>query len=382
MNTPKLFKRVVYQIMQCCFSLFPVKRNRIFFISFYGKSYSDNPKAISHALYKRYGSKFQYIWVLNHHDESVPNYIKTCKYNTLKMLYYMSTSHVWVSNFGLSKGTIKRRRQYYIHTWHGDKAFKKVLHDVPSRDGSKKYFFETDNADFMLAGSSYGERQIRTAFLYQGNILKEGTPRNDIFFTDTTYVRKKILTRYNLTDCENFILYAPTFRRNQKSSPFKIPFHYNKLIELLEQQTNKKWKMLIRTHNADKNRKIEDIDNKYIVSVSDYPDTNEILTIPDILITDYSSIAGDYALTGKLIILYLSDIEQYIEQDRDMYFDIKQSPYFQCYNEESLLNFIKNYNSIDSIQNCKKILDFYGNFETGNASDKISNIINSLYEKK
>jgi CDP-glycerol glycerophosphotransferase len=38
---------------------------------------------------------------------------------------------------------------------------------------------------------------------------------------------------------------------------------------------------------------------------------SELLLITDLLITDYSSCAGDFALLGKPIFLFQSDIEEY-----------------------------------------------------------------------
>lgn len=375
-----LKQKIIYFFMRAIGMITCIKNNRIFFVSFSGESYSDNPKAISEALYEKYGDLYEYIWTFTSNAETdiIPNYIKKCKYRSLLMYYYMCTSKVWVSNFTISKGTCKRSNQYYIQTWHGDKAFKKVLHDVPSRNGRRKFFFETANVDLMIAGSRYGESQIRTAFLYNGAILKKGTPRNDIFFHSNNTCREKIFERYHLDERRKIVMFAPTYRRDGSNVFGDGHISFKTIVDILDAYTNDKWVLFVKTHISDKGKRIEGLIKNRVISVSDYPDTNELLSITDILITDYSSLAGDFALTGKLILLYQFDVKEYTSKDREMYFNIKESPFFRFSDEDSLYAFLKKYKEIDSNSNCEKILKFYGDFETGNSSCEIASIINSL----
>lgn len=371
----KVIKHYIYKIINRIVSLFPIKNHRVFFISFYGKTYSDNPKAISEALYDKYGGKYDYVWAIDS-KKGIPFYIKTCKYGTIKMMYYMSTSKVWVSNFCLPKGTYKKKSQFYIQTWHGDKAFKKILHDVPSRDGFDKWLFETDKADLMVAGSEYGERQYRTAFLYKGDVLKCGTPRNDLFFKDTTELQKKIRKEFDCNENDRIVMYAPTFRRNNRDGILELNFDYRKAIKILEETTGDSWKIMVRTHSAD-HRKLIGVDGRRCIDVSDYPNINELLLITDILITDFSSIAGDFALTNRHILLYLYDSENYYSKDRELYFDIENSPFFQTTKEKGVYDYLESIGRIDANKNCSDILSFYGNYESGNTSQVIAEIIDS-----
>lgn len=379
----KVLRRLLFRLINLSLSVFPVRRNRVFFLSFYGNSYSDNPKAISEALYEEYGNQFEYIWAVasDNVKKMMPNYVKTCRYNSLRMVYYMITSKVWVSNFCLPKGTYKKKSQYYIQTWHGDKAFKKVMHDVPSRDGSKKWLFETDNANLMIAGSDYGERQFRTAFLYKGEILKYGTPRNDLFFKDTSDLQKKLRMKYHCDVKDRIIMYAPTFRRDNKEGAFDAHFDFKEALRILQETTGDTWKMMIRKHSADK-RKLRGIDDNCFIDVSDYPDINELLLITDVLITDYSSVAGDFALTNRVILLYQYDCDEYFSNNRELYFDVTKSPFFCASKKEDIYAFLKNIGQIDAKRNCEEILAFYGNIESGNSSQILAEIINSLGNKE
>lgn len=379
----KAIKRCFFRIINLCLSVFPVRRNRVFFLSFYGNSYSDNPKAISEALYDLYGNEYDYIWVVVSESikKSMPKYVKTCRYNSVRMVYYMATSKVWVSNFCLPKGTYKKKEQYYIQTWHGDKAFKKIMHDVPSRDGSEKWLFETDNANLMTAGSKYGESQFRTAFLYNGEVLKCGTPRNDIFFKDTINLQKHVRYLLGLKETDKIVLYAPTFRRENKKGLFEAHFDFSKSLKILEDVTGDKWKMMVRMHSADK-RDLIGMAGMDCLNVSDYPETNELLLITDILITDFSSIAGDFALSYKPIILFLYNMEDYLLNDRELYFDVSKSPYMCTTKEEGLYDFLENIKHFNPQKNCSDILEFYGDLESGKSSRIVAEKINTFRYKK
>jgi len=101
----------------------------------------------------------------------------------------------------------------------------------------------------------------------------------------------------------------------------------------------------------------------------------EILLVSDMLITDYSSCAGDFALLNKPIVLFHSDVNEYLEKDRTFYFDIEESPYYVAHNQQELEAIIQKLNQQDVEKNCKDILDFYETTESGKASETVCRII-------
>ena len=374
-----MFERVkllMVKIVSWCFSIFPIKKNRVFFVSFFGKSYSDNPKAVSETMYDMFQRQFEYVWLLNDKDNRVPSYVKRCRRNSIKMWYYMATSKVWVSNFTMTKGLHKRKGQTYIQTWHGDKAFKKILLDI--HDKPNKWYFETNHTDLMIVGSDYGEKQMRTAFHYDGDFLKVGCPRNDIFFKENKELKKRLRQMYACADGEKILLYAPTLRESCNLRKQPVALNLKKVLSVLENSTNSKWKILIRAHSANSNYGLDVETSDKIISATDYPDMNELLQIVDVLITDYSSCAGDFALSGKPILLYQDDLSDYINNSRELYFDMDDTPYYKFSNQDGLLAFLKGINSIDSVDNCKKILDFYHSAESGKASYAVAEYIYNL----
>ena len=370
----KKLKRLFFKSLNICISVAPVQKNRVFFISFYGKSYSDNPKAISSALHQKYGNQLEYIWVINDSID-LPAYVKTCRYKSLKMLYYLCTSKIWVSNFCLSKGTYKKKCQFYIQTWHGDRGFKYILNDVP---GKHDYIFETNHTNLMVCGSAFGEKYyFRGGFRYKGEIAKIGCPRNDIFFQDTGLLQKKIREQYHLSPSDHIVLFAPTYREKYKKEEHPVTFDFRKVIKVLQEATNEQWKVLVRSHASNSRYGFSLDYNDRIISVTDYPDMNELLQITDVLISDYSSAIGDFALSGKLCVVYQDDIDEYTEGDRKLIFKMNESPFFRCSTPSELYSFLSNYNNINILTNCEAINRFYGSYDNGMASEKIADIIYS-----
>jgi CDP-glycerol glycerophosphotransferase len=65
----------------------------------------------------------------------------------------------------------------------------------------------------------------------------------------------------------------------------------------------------------------------FVFDVTRYPDINDLLAVTDVLITDYSSVMFDFAPTGRPMLFFTYDLEQYRDQLRGFYFDFEaQAP--------------------------------------------------------
>ena len=369
-----MFKHILFKIAQVLLSVFPLKRNRVFFLSFYGKSYSDNPKAVSEALYSLYPGRFEHVWVLNCPTPDVPGYVRTCRHNSLRMLYYMCTARVWVTNVLLPKGTYKRRGQYYIQVWHGDRGFKKILKGVP---GKNDHLYESHHADLVTAGSRFGEQHYyRECMDYKGEIAMTGCPRNDIFFRDTTSLQQTIRQRYGIAVDQRVLVFAPTFRERFKQTAQALSLDFDRVREILQRVTGHPWVILIRSHTANSRHGFDVTYHDGVKSATDYPDMNELLQVADILVSDYSSSIGDFALSGRLCLLYQDDIDIYTTQDRGLMFDMSASPFLCAHTPDEMYALIERVVDIDAKANSDAINRFYQTEEHGDAAVRVARIIN------
>ena len=53
--------------------IFPLNNNKITFISFGGRAITCNPKYLYNSIYKEYGNKFKYIWLVNNKNNNNDN---------------------------------------------------------------------------------------------------------------------------------------------------------------------------------------------------------------------------------------------------------------------------------------------------------------------
>ena len=150
------------------------------------------------------------------------------------------------------------------------------------------------------------------------------------------------------------LLYAPTFRDATVGGEQKADFDIRRALDALEGSTGRKWRCLVRAH--DLNRGI--LCGAGATDVSAYPEMSDLLLISDLLITDYSSSAGDYVLLDRPVILYQPDLDAFMKSDREMYFDIRSCPYVRAESEAALMRLLGDFESIPA--DGSAVRAFYG----------------------
>lgn len=101
--------------------------------------------------------------------------------------------------------------------------------------------------------------------------------------------------------------------------------------------------MFVRGHGLTQQLSVDE--NEFVIDVSDYEETSELIVASDLLITDYSSIMFDYALLEKPIFIYAPDYDKYVEE-RGVYFDINKTGLEIFDNDYDLLLYIHNHNEV------------------------------------
>ena len=172
-----IFDKVFMFLFQ---KIYGVQNKYAVFESYCGSQYSDNPRAISEKLHET-DSEYKIIWLLKNVNDKydiIPNYVRKVKYTRINRIREIAKCSVYVTNENLKPGYYKnKKKQFYIQTWHGDRPLKKILYDT----GNKLPIPIADNqyTNICIAGSKIGEEIYRTAFHYYGEVLVEGSPRND-----------------------------------------------------------------------------------------------------------------------------------------------------------------------------------------------------------
>ena len=306
----------------------PIQKNRVVFCSYYGRGYSDSPKAICEVL-RQSGEDLDLVWLCKDEaaEASLPEGVRAVPNHGLKKLKALASARVWVDNCRKYEN-MKRKGQFYMQTWHGF-TLKKLEKDVESKlEPEYIAACKRDSAqcDLYISGSGFMNKLYRSSFWYEGAVLNTGTPRNDILYQDQAPIHAKVCQALGLPQDRKLALYAPTFRADHSLEAYRLDAEM--VRRKCEENFKGEWSVLIRLHSnvAAQSRDLFPYDGDRLVDATAYPDMQELLCAAGLLITDYSSSMFDYALTGKPIVQFATDIEAY-QKDRDFYFPLDQLPF-------------------------------------------------------
>jgi CDP-glycerol glycerophosphotransferase len=308
----------------------------------------------------------------------VDSRIRCLKFHSWEYLIVANTAEFLITNCRTDAYRYywkKRPQQKYMMLWHGGVALKKIEKDAESQLGFTyltKAKSDSKMCNLMISGCKAQTRLLQEKFWYDGEILESGIPRNDMLFATENHraIREKVCSIYGITPESKLVLYAPTFRRNRSLDPYRIQWS-EVITQLRAMYGTEEVKVFLRLHpnmlTVDTSPLLND---PSVIDVTRYNDMQELLSICDLLITDYSSSMFDFSMLRKPCIIYATDIEQY---DRGYYYTFDQMPYPVARNQAELIETIRNF---DLDQHLIKVDDFMSNtvgmFEDGNASRRIA----------
>ena len=338
-----------------------VDANKVVFSSFKGAAFSDSPAAIARAL-KEIRPQTDIVFQIKRGADA-PDWVRRAAPGSLVWLRELSTAKVGVDNFNRPFYQKKFRDQKYVQTWHGDRGFKKVMYDMDAKGGFPDFKY----MDLAVAGSDFCEGMYRTAFRYEGPVMKTGLPRNDCLINPLSIEDAR--EKCGLEKGIRVLLYAPTFRDSAAGGEFKPDIDLASAVSHLEKVTGDKWQCVTRAH--DMNTAV----SGGLRDMTAFPDMALLMQASDILITDYSSCAGDFLLLNRPVILFHG--ENRIE--RDLYFDPADSGFMIARDDASLRACLENLDAAP--ENCRRVLEYFGTHETGRSAYDVAEWIASQLDK-
>lgn len=337
----KLIFFIIYKVIYKFFWIFPVKKNRVLFSSYFGRNYSDSPRFIYEELIK-HRDDLEIIWVQNRKNPDLEERgVKIIGANTWEYLYYSATSAYWIDNCHGYHLREPRKETIYLQTWHGT-PLKKIAQDIEGDQyavSRKSWELESSYWDYLISPSTMLNKLFAKAFKVSEKIMINAMyPRNEFLIkADREKIKKKVIETLGVDSKKKNILYAPTFRLGE-TEIYKINFNCEKLMRELGDEYN----FLVRVHPNVKVVSPEIFENSYVIDASKYDDIQELYAVTDILITDYSSVFFDFAILKKPMIFYPYDFEKYRDDDRGFYFPYEETvPGPICDSEERVIEEIK-----------------------------------------
>lgn len=362
----------------------PIIENEILIQSYDGSSISGNPyylllELCNNEKYANFNkivvtnSKTKKSIIKQIKEENLSN-VSVVNVHSKKYCKILARAKYLINNATFPVYFIKKERQVYLNTWHGTplKAMGKDIIETPHELGSVQRNFMM--SDYMLYQNDFMFEKMKSAFMLDnlctGKYVISGYPRNDIFFNKEE--RKKVKEQLDLTN-KKVIVYMPTWRgtiANKQNDEQENAI--SNMINTLEKELDDDTVVYLKIHNL---AKVE-VDYKKLKKIKPFPkgyETYRFLNIADCLITDYSSVMFDFANSGKKIVLYTYDFDDYVSS-RGFYIDMKELPFPMVNTLDELceelkdLNsnvnyeqFKKDYCSYDSIDTSKKVCDLLFN---------------------
>lgn len=197
-----------------------------------------------------------------------------------------------IDTYYLLLGSItKPVNQTVIQTWHAAGALKKFGLEDKSVDLNnpktvKQYLDVYHYTDFYLIGSDHMAEIFDVSLdAKPENMLKIGLPRLDKYKTNISKSKKK-----------KIVLYAPTYRDYNMSSNIEL----NK--ELFEANCPE-FELITKLHPA-----LSTPANEF---TNETRDIQTLMSLADVIITDYSSLSIEAAFLNKPVIFYVYDEDKY-----------------------------------------------------------------------
>ncbi len=264
---------------------------------------------------------------------------------------------------------LKKPGQVYLNTWHGTplktlgKGIRNAMHGIGN---AQKNFIA---ADYLLYPNTYTMEHMIEDYMLEnialGKAVLAGYPRNTVFFNKNR--GQEIIEELEL-EGKRVYAYMPTWRGSVGNIDAKANAYFQYYLYELDKILSDDEIVYLNLHPIAK----KDVDFTTFKHIRNFPseyETYDFLNCAECLVTDYSSVFYDYAVTGKKIILFTFDEEDYFA-DRGVYRSLSELPFTKVKTVEDLLqamrtpkdyddkDFLEEYCTYDCPEASKALLDF------------------------
>jgi len=361
------------------FRRLPINRRIAFFDSYWGQSYSCNPRAISEYLATNPGGqRWTIVWSFTTPSAiSTPDSVVKVKRLSIAYHYYAARAGLLISNVNFPDHIDKRPGSVHVQTMHGT-PIKTLGLDIPGEFPKPKdrtaFLDRCARWDYVTAPGQYTASIARRAFQFTGTILPFGYPRNDYLFSGNSSAERARLRRsLAIPQSRKVLLFAPTWRPTGDDA---VSGTTRAVLDAFTSDPvlRDHYVLLVRFHHLMRETVSTIFEgHKHVIDVSDHADNRELMLVADALITDYSSIVFDYALLERPIVLCCLDYQRYAKDTRGVYIDIVQeSPWPVCQTAADVTDGLRSgVGQLTDLEAHRRFVARYGEWERGDACKRL-----------
>jgi CDP-glycerol glycerophosphotransferase len=302
-------------------------RDAVLYDDFGGRHYGDSPRAIHEELVRR-GSSLEHLWVVRDNQVDLPATATALPMRSPEWYEALGRCRYLVGNTHLPPWIERREGQVILQTWHGT-PLKRI-----GRDSDNSLFTETSYLEdlerevrqwsLLLSPNRFSTPILRRALGFDGEILESGYPRNDALLSpDRAKTAERVRRALRLPEGKRVVLYAPTWREQLSRHRGGFAMDLRIDLEHASRELSADHVLLVRTH-CHVVEAVPGADGGFVRDVSAYPNATDLLLAADVLVTDYSSLMFDFAVTRKPMLFFTYDLEQYRDAQRGFCFDFER----------------------------------------------------------
>jgi len=295
---------------------------RIVYHSFHGR-FSDNPRALHEALLGTDG--LEHVWLAHEpHRAGFPDDVRTVDIETAEAVDALESADLVVSNTHVEVDWRKPAGTTYLQTWHGT-PLKRIHYDVLWAPEGRLDRLDLDVAmwDVLVSPNAVSTPRLQRAFGFRGEVWETGYPRNDLLTApEGCRRREEVRAALGLEPGTTAVLYAPTWRDDEWADRSRPRFPLGLDPAALADRLGPGHAVLVRSHGHMTGR-LRVPEAAGVRDVSYHPDVRDLYLACDVLVTDYSSVMFDFAVTGKPMAFYAYDLDRFRDSVRGFYFDLE-----------------------------------------------------------
>ena len=339
------------------------------------KALTTNPKYSGYKLYLccRGSKKNRFSYILENNDMKS---VQLVELSTDEYIRALASSKYIINDNTFLPFFVKREGQVYLNTWHGTplktlgKSIKNAMHGIGN---AQKNFV---SADYLLYPNKYTMNHMVEDYMLENiapsKCVLNGYPRNSAFFKEGLgdAVRKSM----EIPEGMKIYAYMPTWRGAVGDIAGDANARLKEYLHQIDAALNDDERLYLNLHPI----AVKDIDVKDFKRIRNIPvrfDTYDFLTSTDCLITDYSSVFYDYAVSGKKCVLFTYDEEEYFA-DRGVYMSLSELPFPKVKTVEALMEELRSPKQYDD----KAFINEYCCYDCAEASENILDLM--LFSEK
>ena len=280
--------------------------------------------------------------------------------------YATAETVIICDNFLPAASCRKRKGTSVIQLWHACGAFKKFGYDTSADIPSYYKGNVLANCDLVTVSSQICVKPFSSAMrLPEKAVRPVGVSRTDLYFNDTfnQACRNQFFSQYPNAQGKKIVLWVPTFRGNPGIASVK---GLDDSLHARDQLKDTHY-FIIKLHPHTQ---------AHIEGTNCSISSEELLPVADVVITDYSSILFDAMIYKHPLILFVPDLDEYLD-NRGFYLDYNTLPGLRAQNLEQLLQILTDEYLLHSSVN-KVYTDFYDKYMASCDGHSTKRIINYI----